>query len=138
MAKANVNDKKIMELKDQIRTKKQNLAGLKRFTPITNCSLELDGVKYNLQVLTKEQVTFLLIKLNAYNLSAKDLSINEDIMISGFPLTDWMSDLKDKLVILSRREEEAKLKALESKLHILLSNDKKVELEIGDIESMLK
>ncbi|MFB0830237.1 hypothetical protein [Brevibacillus laterosporus] len=42
---------------------------------------------------------------------------------------DWIKDLKSKLDIVRRKEEEHKLKVMETKLHQLLSNEKKVELE---------
>lgn len=134
----NNNDKKILELKTQIKEKKNKIGKSQKFTPITNCSIEIDGVRYNIQVLTKEQIISLMVKLNAYTISAKELELLSDYNISGYNVSDWINDLKSKLDFLNRREEEQKLKSMESKLDLLLSNDKKVELEIGEIESMLK
>ena len=125
------NDSKIMELKKQIEEKKIKLGKSQKFTPITNCSIELDGVRTNIQVLNKEQLTYLLVKLNSYALSAKSLEI--DFVISGYHVADWITDIKSKLDFVSRKEEENKLKMMESKLHQLLSNEKKVELEIDEI-----
>ena len=125
------NDKKIMELKKQIEEKKNKIVKSQRFTPITNCSIELDGVRVNIQVLNKEQLTYLLVKLNSYAKSAKELEI--DFVISGYHITEWITDIKSKLDFVSRKEEENKLKVMESKLHQLLSNEKKVELEIDEI-----
>lgn len=132
------NDEKIMILKKQIEEKKEKLKKAEKFSPITNCSLEVDGVRHNINVLQKEQIVTLLVKLNTYAMSAKDLGILSDYNISGFNVEDWLTDLKAKLDNLSRKEEEMKLKAMEGKLHQLLSNDKKVELEIEEIESLLK
>ncbi|MFB0830782.1 hypothetical protein ACEU2D_14360 [Brevibacillus laterosporus] len=131
------NDQKIMELRKQIEAKKEKIGRSIKFAPITNCSIELDGVRYNLQVLTKEQIIALMVKLNAYAISAKELGLLNDYTISGFNVMDWIKDLKSKLVIVGRKEEEYKLKGMEAKLHKLLSNEKKVELEIDEIESML-
>jgi len=125
------NDKKIMELKKQIEEKKIKLGKSQKFTPITNCSIELDGVRVNIQVLNKEQLIILLVKLNSYEKSAKELEI--DFVISGYHVIDWILDIKSKLDFVSRKEEENKLKVMESKLHQLLSNEKKVELEIDEI-----
>jgi len=125
------NDSKIMVLKKQIEEKKIKLGKSQKFTPITNCSIELDGVRTNIQVLNKEQLTYLLVKLNSYALSAKSLEI--DFVISGYHVADWITDIKSKLDFMSRKEEENKLKMMESKLHQLLSNEKKVELEIDEI-----
>ena len=126
------NDSKIMVLKKQIEDKKAKLVKSQKFTPITNCSIEVDGIRHNLQVLTKEQLITLLIKLNLYSMSAKDLGLDSYI-VSGFEVLDWIIDIKSKLDFVSRKEEENKLKMMESKLHQLLSNEKKVELEIDEI-----
>jgi len=133
--KTETNDLKIMELKKQIEDKKAKLIKSQKFAPITNSSIELDGVRTNIQVLNKEQLTFLLVKLNSYAKSAKDLEI--DFVISGYHIVDWIADIKSKLDFVSRKEEENKLKMMESKLHQLLSNEKKVELEIDEIMKSL-
>ena len=133
--KTETNDQKIMELKKQIEEKKIKLGKSQKFNPITNCSIELDGVRVNIQVLNKEQLITLLVKLNSYALSAKDLGI--DYIISGYQITDWITDIKSKLDFVSRKEKENKLKVMESKLHQLLSNEKKVELEIEAVMSDL-
>lgn len=135
---SNVNDKKIMELKQQIAEKKIKLEGISRFVPITNCSLEIDGQRYNIQVLQKEQLIQLMIKVNLYLMSAKDLKLDEDYIISGYKPEEWITDMKAKLDIISKKDEERKLKAMEEKLDKLLSDEKKTELELNDIEAFLK
>jgi hypothetical protein len=130
------NDQKIMELKKQIEEKKAKLIKSQKFSPITNCSIEVDNARYNLQVLNKEQLTTLMVKLNAYAISVKDLKL-DGFIISGFDVSDWLIDIKSKLDFVSRKEEENKLKMMESKLHQLLSNEKKVELEIDEIMKSL-
>lgn len=135
---SNVNDKKIMELKQQIAEKKVKLEGISRFVPVTNCSLELDGQRYNLNTLQKEQLIQLMVKVNLYSMSAKDLELDEEYIISGYKPTEWITDMKSKLNILSKKDEERKLKAMEEKLDKLLSDEKKTELELNDIEAFLK
>jgi hypothetical protein len=134
----NKNDEKILELKSQIIEKKKSVIKSKRFIPITNCSIELDGIRYNIQTLDKESCISLLVKLNSYKLSAKDLDLLEEYKISGFKIEEWIEDIKLKLDVLLQREEEKKLHSMEKKLEDLLSNEKKIEIEIADIESMLK
>ncbi|MGG1659554.1 hypothetical protein [Brevibacillus sp. NRS-1366] len=133
----NNNDQKILELKKQIEEKKSKLSKSQKFAPVTNCSIEVDGVRYNIQVLQKEQIITLLVKLNTYVIAAKDLDLLSEYKITGYNVMDWISDLKAKLDNLSRKEEEQKLKVMEAKLDQLLSNEKKVELELGEIENML-
>ncbi|WP_064199141.1 hypothetical protein [Brevibacillus brevis] len=132
------NDQKILELKKQIEDKKQKLSKSKKFSPVTNCSIEIDGVRHNIQVLGKDVAQSLLIKLNSYALSAKDLGILDDYYICGYKLKEWIEDLKGRYNHITRKEEEQKLKAMENKLDHLLSNEKRVELEIGEIAEMLK
>ena len=135
---SNVNDIKIMELKEQIVVKRDKLNAIKKFSPVTNCSIELDGVRYNIQVLTREQLILLLVKLNSYFYSAKSLELLDDYIISGYKAEEWIVDMKARLDIISRKEEEKKLKEMEIKLDRMLSNEKKTELELSDIAEMLK
>jgi hypothetical protein len=136
--KMNKNDEKIIALKEQISKKKNQLDKAKKFIPITNCSIEIDGVRYNIQVLTKEQLIMLLVKLNSYSLSAGDLGLLNSFTISGYLVNDWITDIKSKLDVVNYKEEELKLKDLENKLDKLLSDEKKTELELNEIEDYLK
>jgi len=129
------NDKKILELKAVIDAKKSKLRKV-NFAPVTNCTFELDGTRFNIHTLNPDALTLLLVKLNSYALSMKSLKI-DTLNISGYSINDWMGDLKMKLDIIAQKEEENKLKALEAKLAALLSNDKKTELELDSIEKLL-
>ena len=132
------NDEKIIKLKQQIEEKRNKLGKLKKFTPITNCILELDGVTTNIQILSKEKLALLLVKLNLYKMSMENLKMSFDkIIISGYDIRDWMSDILTKINIISYKEEEQKLKIMENKLIELLSSEKKTELAIDEIEKML-
>ena len=132
------NDEKIIKLKQQIEEKRTKLGNLKRFTPITNCILELDGITTNIQILPKEKLALLLVKLNLYKMSIENLNMFlDEIIINGYNIGDWMSDILAKIDIISYKEEEQKLKTMESKLVELLSKEKKTELAIDEIEKML-
>ena len=133
------NDDKIMLLKSQIaEKKKKGLKTKKKFSPLTNCSIEIDGVRLNLQVLNKENLIHLLVKLNSYLMSAVDLGLEDEYNFSGYSIDQWITDVKLKLDILKYEEEDRKLKELERKLHVLLSSEKQVELAINEIESLIK
>ena len=133
-----INDSKIITLKNQISEKRRQIDKIKKFTPITNCSIEVDGIRSNIQVLAKDQLIALVVKLNSYLSSAKELGLLDEYIISGYKAEDWIADIKSKLDIVSRKDEERKLKDMEEKLDRLLSNEKKTELEINEIENMLK
>ena len=134
---ANENDTVILNLKKKIDEKKKALKGAEKFSPVTNCSLEMDGIRNNIQVLNKEQIVFLLMKLQSYKTAAEVLGVLEDAFVSGYKIDDWIVDLKSKLMIVNRKVEESRLRVLEDKLDALLSNEKKVELELKDIADSL-
>lgn len=136
---ANINnDLRILELKKQIEAKKKYLSERKvRFSPETNCVLELDGNKYNLNVLDDGTLMFVILKLNMYNMSADNLKMPHP-MLSGYQTDLWISDIKNKLAVSGMKKEEIELKAMENKLDKLLSEDKKTELELDDIAALLK
>jgi len=129
------NDKKVLALKAMIQEKKNKIEKIK-FVSLTNCSIELDGVRYNILTLNRDHLTFLLIKLNMYWLSMKDLGV-EVLIISGYTVQDWITDIQLKLKALSQKVEEDTLKTFELKLEMLLSEDKKTELELSSMESFL-
>jgi hypothetical protein len=134
----NANDERILELKKQIAEKKTSLAKAEKFEPITNCILTLDGANCNLRVLKKEGLIALIVKLNVYALSAKDLGMVESYNISGYNIMEWIEDIRNKLTFENRKEEETKLKNMEDALTELLSNEKKTELQIDEIAALLK
>ena len=138
MTKQNENDKTILNLKKQIEQKKQELKASERFSPITNCSLELHGKRYNLHTLTEEEMVQLLVVLNSYKKSAEELELVADYELSGFSIYSWIADLKKRLAVINRNTEENRLKTLEKRLHNLLTIETKVELEIDEIASSLK
>ena len=130
------NDERIMQLKQQIEIKRNELANQNtRFIPITNCLLVMDGTTYNLHVDTSEM---LLIKVNMLAMSANDLGMDiSQVVISGYKLTDWLDDIRANLKVKHYKDEKKKLEKLEKQLDALLSDDKRTELEIDNIASLL-
>ena len=135
----NSNDKRILDLKKKIEEKeKQQKKKKKRFSPVTNCLLNFYGKTFNLHAASKEDIDILLVTLQPMLKAAAELEIDPaTIKVSGYSLTDWMTDVKAKRSTNSVAEQTAALKTMKAKLHQLLSSDKKVELEIDDIEKFL-
>ena len=129
------NDEKILLLKKQIEEKKAKIAKNKRVTPITNCILTFRGQTYNLNVLTQDELKLLYIELDLIH--DKMCGMDWDLSLSGYPIIIWLEDIQSKLSVLQIRDEVSKLKTMEQKLSDLLSDDKKIELEINAIEEML-
>ena len=129
------NDERVLQLKEIIEKKKLELKGAKKFTPLTNCVLDLEGQKYNLNVLQLNDLQILLVRLNMYRISAKDLEIN--LEISGYNIAEWIADIKCKIEIFEYKKKESELKVLEAKLDKMLSDEKKTELELDEIAALL-
>lgn len=128
----NTNDILILKLQRQIADKKKSLANVKRFSPITNMSLELFGQRYNLNVIDTNTILFikgLLLSIQA--------NVEQTIVVSGFTISDWLSDLDNRYTILNVKTEESKLKTMEDKLSKLLSKEAQAEIEIAKIMSEL-
>ena len=131
------NDEKVLQLKQQIEEKKKALSKIKKFTATTNCSINFDGTQININTLQRDGLIQLYVKLNALQLSAIDLGILDEFNISGYNISEWIEDVKNKLEALTVKQEEAKLKQMEIRLTQLLSEDKKVELELEEIVKSL-
>lgn len=137
MSNTNANDKRIMELRKKIEEKKKAIGTKERFAPLTKCQIEVDGRIQNLHTFDRKQAIALLVKLNALSNSAKELGFEEEYEISGFNIQDWMTDLQSIIRIMDKKNEQKKLDALEKQLHKLLSDGKKVELELDSIADIL-
>ena len=129
------NDERVLQLKKLIETKKAELS-TQRFVPMTNCVLDMEDKKYNLNVLQEKELEFLMVKLNAYSMSADNLKIN--LVISGYGVNEWLTDISGKLAVIIDKKKRDELKTLESKLDKMLSDEKKTELELDEIAALLK
>lgn len=136
---ATKNDERIIALRAQIEEKKKTLGKQPRFSPTTTCMLDVNGTKINLHTLNSvDKINHLLVYLNMWVMSAEDMGVNpKDIMISDFPITEWMEDLRSKKAAVVYQEESKKLNVLNMQLEKLLSDDKKTELEIDAIAELL-
>lgn len=134
----NKNDDTILILKKQIEDKKALLNKSKKFSPITNCSINVDGNQININTLQRDGLIGLLVRLHSLRSSAIELELLDEYNLSGYNISEWIEDLKSKLEVLSIKQEESKLKQMELKLSQLLSNEKKVELELEEIANSLK
>lgn len=129
------NDERVLQLKEIIDKKKAELKTTKRFAPLTNCVLDLEGQKYNLNVLHLNDLRLLLVRLNMYLISSKDLNIN--LEFAGYNIVEWITDIKSKIEVFEHKKKESELKALEAKLDKMLSDEKKTELELDEITALL-
>lgn len=131
---ATKNDERVLQLKRLIETKRSELS-TQRFIPITNCVLDMEDKKYNLNVLQESELRFLMIKLKAYAMAAEKLK--EEFVISGYDVNAWLADISGKLAVITDKKKRDELKTLETKLDKMLSDEKKTELELDEIAALL-
>lgn len=129
---ATKNDKVVFELQKKIAAKEALLKKSERFAPITNCLLELDGQRYNINVLTKDQLAHLIVRLSTYSGVANNIGFG-NYSIAGFPIQDWITDLTAKHANLDRKMEEQRLAGFKKELHDMLSSDTKAEIKLSEI-----
>ena len=131
------NDERILILKAQIEKKKNEInSKKKKIVPRTNLILEWRKERKNLNVLSLEELVFLGWELSSLNEYVKKLGLKE-FLISGYDINDWIFDIDQKRDLISIKKEEAELNESEKKLNKLLSEDKKTELELDSIASLL-
>jgi len=132
------NDNKIIELKEGIVKKKKEISEVSvKVTTTTNCSITVEGRRYNINTLKGVELQHLLITVNTLLLSAKDLNIQDEFKYDGYLLGDWISDLKSRVEVEKYKKKVKEMTTLEKKLDSLLSADKQTELEIGDISELI-
>ena len=133
------NDERILKLKKSIEQQKEQLKNVDAYTYKTNKIIELNGVKYNLNVIQKETIYELLVELGSKLVGMKYLSDNNGIYlakeytISGYCVDSWVDDLNYQLVKLSIKDRENALKSAEAQLNKFLSEDKRTELLLDEL-----
>lgn len=137
------NDDKILVLKKKIEEMKTDLKENKPvFKPITNCMLEFHGCEYNIHAMTPFELKRLLVMIHTEVLACEDLKLGDyygkvmsdyTLMYGNFTAVEWMQDIREKITVLDYRNKELGLKTAEKQLERLLSEDKKVELQIDEI-----
>lgn len=132
------NDEKILTLKSEIERRRNEIGAAKRFAPETSCVIELFGCNFNINVLSKDNLVYLCCQIHALSMAAKDIGLEDQLVISGFPASSWESDIRQRLAIMDQKDRLNNLATLENKLSRLLSEDKKTELEINAIAAALK
>ena len=131
------NDERILQYKKLIEEKKKKLTA--KFAPVTHCSITIGEKRHNLHAMnSKNDLQFLLIKVNMLHASATELGIDEEYTQDGHLLSDWKKDILSKLAVVGQKGEAKAIKDMEAKLGTLLSKDKKTELELDAIAQFLQ
>ena len=140
MAKKNKRDVIILDLKKGIESKKEALLKSKNFKPKTNLVLKMDLGTKNLNVLGSNELLETLATIGHIPMVLKSLGINECPIIGNgkYTIDEWIHDIKGKYELSVIRQEEDKLKVMESKLDKLLSTTYKEDKAFDDLLADIK
>lgn len=128
--KTTQNDRLILQLKKEVEEKKEKLARAVNFRPITNMSLVIFGITYNLHVNNVNELRFLEAFLNSLN--------NNSLIISNNTIENWLSDITTKITMKDIAEEQKELDLMEKELESLLTNETRVSLKLDKLASKIR
>jgi len=138
-------DQAVMKLLEKIKEKESKLNLPKKRTQWkTNCTLKHEEHKTtNIQTIRDFSVlidicaALLLVKKNTKEASETlGLVFKNDYL--GYPIDDWIYDLKTRVNMLKLEEEKKEIKRLNDRINNLVSEDQRRELELKEIENILK
>jgi transcriptional regulator with XRE-family HTH domain len=136
------NDTKIIELQKIVQNKKDTLKEYKKSWMLTNgiFNIEIpfsDKVwMKNLNTLTQWELSNTFVSLCLLQEKSKELGVT--INSWSYKLEEIISDVENKLKEFEYKTKKQELDLLQSKLDTMLSQDKKYELELDNISSLLK
>lgn len=138
------HDDKIKTLLATVEQQKAALGTKPRASWVTNAIFKYkDGTHLNLNTVRTSQplvdaLAYLLEKQGLQQAAANHLGVRlEPFSWEGYSLQEWMQDFKLRLDILHWEDKKAQLEATKKKLHALVSEEAKTEMELADIEKML-
>ena len=138
----NENDKLVNELIQQVELKKQTISKLEKPTYLTNMSLEIENIRYNLHVVKPEQLVYLLSKLHRENedfiMTCKTHNLNYTYTKLGFTFNDWKTDILTKIRIQDISAIKFELEEDEKVLNSLMSEEQKREMKLKELSKKYK
>lgn len=142
------HDKRIESLIQQVREQKRAIASAERPHWKTNCSFQSrhGGQSINLQVETNQRLlvetaALLMSFEKEFTAAAAALGFQSDAMPplwAGFPVVDWIHDIRLRLAKLQINERKSKLESLETRLSAIVSPEQRRAMELQEIERELQ
>ena len=136
----NKNDNRILELKKKIEHDRATLKETNsRFQPITSCTPDFAGQKYNLNAMSANDLLLLLGTLSVMEQVttkvAEEMQFIKPATVNGYLLAEWTIDIRKKLDQVLYREKKAKLDKLEKQLTDLLTGETQTKLKVDNLEN---
>ena len=138
------NDTRIKALMVKVEEQRKALGTKPKSALETNGLFKFEnGESLNINTITDESVAVLvlshiLLREQSHQNAQKELNVDIPFMWRGYSIEDWITDLKLCVAKIKYTSEEKKLKVLEAKLANLISDKAKTEMELDDIENLLK
>lgn len=142
-------DKKTLELINEVRRQKTEIAKIERPNWQTNCSFSFSEGRQNdavnIHVCTELKVLIRIASClqdqqRGYKEAAELLAVENPpaFMWSGYTVGEWLDDLKLRVAKIQITAKRNKLDALEGKLNAILSPEQKAALELDAIAAELE
>lgn len=138
------NDEKINNFRKKVEEKKAQLGSRPNASYRTNLLLDIEGVKkLNLNTISTEEdciniISQILTKSHGASLANTFLNTNIIFKIEGYPIDDWLHDLKIRYSIILWDTEKRKLTAMDNQLKELMSEGAKTAIAIDAIAKELE
>ena len=141
------NDVRVQKLIEEVKKRKDSISKTEKATWITNgsfrCFENSTEGSFNLQTVTNEVVlakalAFLIDREGSFKEACKRLDVKGSFVWLGYSVSDWESDFKTRLAKVRLNSEKKKLATLEKQLESLMSDDLKTDMQLAEIEKMLK
>jgi hypothetical protein len=143
---SNDRDKLIQELFKVVQDKKMAIAKAEKPSWLTNCAFRYykeSSISTNLQVCSDVEelvhiMALLIEKNNSFNKAQEMLGTNLDFKWFGFTFEDWSADISTRINKIEIAKKKKELHELEVRLDKLVSPELKAQLELEEIQKMLK
>lgn len=140
------NDALVEQLQKAVELKKAQIKDGERPSFKTNMMyVSFNGERINLQAAEESTLIAvtgeIMIRENSYGNGLIMLDLPEEnykFKVQGFTVLEWINDIKARITKINITKEKKKLAELELRLKSLMSEDKRTELALKEIQEMLK
>ena len=142
MTKSKV-DQSVMKLLKKVREKKEKIEkAKKRPRWKTNCIVGIDNRTVNIQTVRDEDkildaCSSLIGMKDLFGRSAKLLGLEFDGLYDGYPIDEWIEDLKTRVGMLNLEKEKKELEELDRRVNKLVTSEQRREMELLELEKIL-
>ncbi len=143
------NDQVVLDLITKTESKQKKLGKVKKVSWATTCSLSLpeevcDNTHLNIQVCPSVEklvsaYAYLIRVKDSYDEAAQALRVKDHQFIwSGFFLSEWHSDIQQRVNIIQQKEEINKLNNIKERLKGLTSEEQKRDSQLKELSALLE